>query len=691
MFSLLVKLILAPRFSMIKQKKLFPIAFAVLLSAILLAYSNHWQNDFHFDDSHTVQNNLFVRNIQNIPLFFKDCNTFSSIPSHGSYRPLVSTTLAIDYKLGEVFSGNGYQPFWYHFSMFTFFLLQVILMWLFFKKILDKVSENTPNNFIALFAVAWYSLNPVMAETINYVISRSDSLSTLFVVLAFVLYQYSSIAKKYYLYLIPVLVGALAKPTAIMFAPMLVAYHLLFEQEQNFIDFGKWKWNELLKVALPSFLLFAVVYFLIKKMEEGLFEPGGSSLFEYVITQPYIYLHYVAMFILPLQLSADTDWGTFKSLSDFGALVGLVFLLLLIAAVFITSKQKKQRPIAFGILWFLFALVPTTFVPLAEVMNDHRQFYPHVGTALALTWGLYLLFEKAWKAIPANAILLLSCLLFAAYAFGTFQRNKVWRTEETLWKDVTEKSPLNGRGLMNYGLALMARGDYAGAEKYFQRGLELWPYYSYLYINMAIVKEATRKNDEAGYYYQKGLEYGKSYPNNYYYYGKYLYNKGKKEEAIGYLQQCINMSNAQVDARYLLMDALYDTKRLEELKNLCNQTLQILPSDRKATEYLAMVNSGKSKTEILEELLSQNPSAEGYLNLSLNYYQASNYEKCIEAAQNALKLKPDYAEAWNNICSANNAMQRFKEGAAACEQALKLKPDYALAKNNLLWAKQNLK
>lgn len=676
---------------MFNNKKAFWLVAIVAFAMLIFAYSNHWNNSFHFDDSHTVENNLYVRHIQNIPLFFKDCTTFSSIPSHGSYRPLVTTTLAIDYKLGETFSGKGYTPFWFHLSTFIFFLLQSILMWFFFKKILDKVSPESPNNFISLFAVAWYSLNPVMAETINYVISRSDSISTFFVVLAFVVYQYSSKSRKYYLYLIPILIGGLAKPTAIMFAPMLMVYHLLFEQEQSLLAFGKWKWDSLLKVALPAMAVFVFVYFLIKKMEEGMFEPGGSSLFEYVITQPYVYLHYISMFLLPLQLSADTDWGTFKSLSEFGAIIGFVFLILLIATVFITSKNKKQRPIAFGILWFLFALVPTTFVPLAEVMNDHRQFFPHVGTALALTWAAYLLLQNILKRIPAAAVLVVCFLFCTAYAYGTFERNKVWLNEETLWKDVSEKSPLNGRGLMNYGLALMGRGDYVGAENYFQRGLERWPYYSYLYINMAIVKEVTGKQNEAEYYYLKGLEYGKSYPNNYYFYGKYLYKQGKKEEAIGYLQQCLKMSSAQVDARYLLMDALYETKRLEELKILCNETLDILPSDAKAKAFLELAATGKSKAEIEETALALAPTADGYLNLSLSYYQAGNYEKCIEAAQKALSIKPNYAEAWNNICSANNALGRFKEGAAACEEALKITPGYALAKNNLQWAQKNLK
>jgi len=667
------------------------VAAVIAFAALLFAYSNHWHNDFHFDDAHTVQNNIYIQSIHNIPLFFKDCKTFSSIPSHGSYRPLVSTTLAIDYWMGLTFNQNGYTPFWFHLSTFLFLIAQGVLMFFFFKKILDTASNTTPNAFIALFATAWYLLNPVSAETINYVISRSDSLSTFFVVLAFVMYQYSNASKKYLLYLIPIIIGATAKPTVIMFAPMLLVYHILFEKQTSLLDFGKWKIGEVLKFALPSFLLAILLYFFIKKMEAGMFEPGGSSLFNYALTQPYIYLHYVSMFLLPLQLSADTDWGTFKSVTDPRALVGFVFLASLIFTIFYTSKTKKYRPIAFGISWFLLALVPTTLVPLAEVMNDHRQFFPHIGTAIALTWALYLLLENIWAKIPAAATATFALLFLSSYAYGTFQRNKVWRTEETLWKDVTEKSPMNGRGLMNYGLALMARGEYAGAEQYFNRGLQLWPYYSYLYINMAIVKEAMGKADEAGAFYAKGLEYGKGYPNNYFYYGKYLYKQGKKEEAIGYLKKCLEMSDAQVEARYLLMDALYETKRLEELKQICAQTLQVLPNDTKAREYANIATTGKSKLEVMAETLKANPTPEGYLNLSLSYYEAKDFDKCIEAATQALVLKPDYPEAWNNICSAHNSANRFAEGAAACEQAIKLRPNYTLAINNLAWAKKNLK
>src|SRR6516165_4523514 len=104
-----------------------------LLALILLAtYSNHFQNSFHFDDAHTIVNNAAIRELQNIPLFFRDAATFSSLPSNQSYRPLVSTLLAIDYSLG-----HGLRPFWFHLSIFTLFVVLVLLLVLVLKHLLD--------------------------------------------------------------------------------------------------------------------------------------------------------------------------------------------------------------------------------------------------------------------------------------------------------------------------------------------------------------------------------------------------------------------------------------------------------------------------------------------------------------------------------------------------------------------------
>src|SRR5947209_10180773 len=86
---------------------------ALLLIALVAAYANHFHNSFHFDDAHTIQNNAAIRELRNIPLFFRDATTFSALPTNQSYRPLASTLLAFDYYLG-----HGLNPLWFHLSAF---------------------------------------------------------------------------------------------------------------------------------------------------------------------------------------------------------------------------------------------------------------------------------------------------------------------------------------------------------------------------------------------------------------------------------------------------------------------------------------------------------------------------------------------------------------------------------------------
>ena len=57
----------------------------------------------------------------------------------------------------------------------------------------------------------------------------------------------------------------------------------------------------------------------------------------------------------------------------------------------------------------------------------------------------------------------------------------------------------------------------------------------------------------------------------------------------------------------------------------------------------------------------------------------------------ALEKQPNYAEAYNNICTAYNNLQKYDSAAWACSKALELKSDFQLAKNNLNWAKSQLK
>ncbi|HYL75442.1 MAG TPA: hypothetical protein VEU96_14615 [Bryobacteraceae bacterium] len=75
-----------------------------------------------------------------------------------------------------------------------------------------------------------------------------------------------------------------------------------------------------------------------------------------------------------------------------------------------------------------------------------------------------------------------------------------------------------------------------------------------------------------------------------------------------------------------------------------------------------------------------------WLNLSLTYYQQHKYLESIAAAQTAVYLRPDYAEAYNNIGAAYAALHLWDPAIQADRQALRCRPDFPLARNNLAWA-----
>ena len=467
----------------------------LLVIASTIAYSDHFYNSFHFDDFHAIVNNVYIKNIRNIPLFFQDGTTFSSLPTNQSYRPVVTTTLAIDYWLG-----NGLnRTFYFHLSTFLLFLVQGACMYFLYLGIFRTSFRHEWNRYAALFAVGWYLLHPACAETINYIIARSDSLSTLFVILSFVLFIHSPMSRRFHLYLIPLAVGCLAKPVALVFAPLLFVYVHLFEENRS--------WADPFRKTLPSFAFCLILLAFIRRMDPPTWVPGGTSWYHYVITQPYVILRYFTTFFLPLDLSADTDWVPLASVADVRFVAGCLFVAALLLTAVMTARKDRLRPISFGILWFLIALLPTSLIPLAEVTNDHRVFLPYVGLVMAVSWTIALALIRWKESVPPDRAFSRwafagIAILLAIYAYGTFQRNTVWRSEETLWRDVTRKSPGNARGLMNYGLTLMEKGDYRDAEKWFAIALMKYPSYPYLHVNMGVLKAATGDRRAAERYFR---------------------------------------------------------------------------------------------------------------------------------------------------------------------------------------------
>ncbi len=640
--------------------------------AVFLVYSNHFHNAFHFDDFHSITNNVAIRSLSHIPQFFVDARASSVFPAHQAWRPLVTASLAIDYWLA-----HGYDPFYFHLSSFLWFLAVLLCAAALFRSVLDRAQPNADHFFIAWFAAAWYGLHPAMAETVNYIIQRADVISTCGVVAGLAIYARFPAWRQRGVYLLPVALGLLAKPPALIFPGILAAYLFLIEEGA-----ARDSWPRVLGRSVPALALSLVFLVLQSAFTPKSFNAGAGSAFQYLITQPYVWFRYFTSFFLPLHLSADTDLAPLSSVFRLEAIGGFLFAGFLLFSIYLAAKRPAGHPAAFGLCWFVLGLIPTSIFPLAEVENDHRMFLPFVGLSLAVSWTGYQVARRlSWNREGRIATAGAAICLLVVCAAGTRQRNQVWHTEESLWEDVTLKSPKNGRGLMNYGLARMSRGDFQGALTYFERAVAFTPNYSDLEINLGIDHGALGHDAEAERHFRRAIQLAPGDAQVHYFYGRWLKGKGRDDQAVAELRQAILINPDYLEARLLLLDSYAAQGAWSSLAPLATETLKLAPDDPEARRYAAM-----KPAQAMPARLPSAPTPETLLNLSLAAYQRNDFQSCIRFAQLALQQRRDYAEAYNNLIAAYNSLGRWDEAIAAGRQALRIKPDYQLARNNLLWA-----
>jgi tetratricopeptide (TPR) repeat protein len=79
-------------------------------------------------------------------------------------------------------------------------------------------------------------------------------------------------------------------------------------------------------------------------------------------------------------------------------------------------------------------------------------------------------------------------------------------------------------------------------------------------------------------------------------------------------------------------------------------------------------------------------SFDSHLQDSVDFYESGDFERSVQAAEEALKfLDGQSAVAYNNICIARMKLEEYEQAAAACNKALRLAPGYQRAWNNLGW------
>jgi protein O-mannosyl-transferase len=169
-------------------------------------------------------------------------------------------------------------------------------------------------------------------------------------------------------------------------------------------------------------------------------------------------------------------------------------------------------------------------------------------------------------------------------------------------------------------------------------------------------------------------------------YGDYIndsltfYTAGDYQRSLEAAQNALQLQPKSAVAYNNICAAYNQLQQFDKAVEACAQALLIQPDFEQAKNNSLRAAEGAR--------LLPAKSHDDYLTDSLTFYNAGDFQRSLEAAQSALKLQPDSAIAYNNICAAYNRLQQWDQAIAACQKALAIQPDFERAKNNLQAAQQ---
>jgi tetratricopeptide (TPR) repeat protein len=699
--------------------RLISVIFICLMGAI--AYSNSFDCSFHFDDTPNIEDNITIRNLSNVKAWWV------FYPS----RPIGYLSFALDYHFHKL------DVWGYHLVNLAIHIVNAVLVWwLVMLTMATPVMKAQPisrhKGAMALFTALLFVSHPLATQSVTYIVQRLASLATLFYLLSLALYVKGRVregnkdTRVYFYYAGSVLcaiLGMLTKEIVFTLPFALVLY------EFSFIRTDTWKFD--LKdrgVQIPVIILviFVALFFLNFSFEifnsippllnQGYDYPITAR--EYLLTQFSVILTYIRLFILPVNQNMDYDYPISHSLLEWHTLFGLLSLVgIFVAAIFLV---RRYRLISFGIFWFFLTFsVESSVIPISQnVIFEHRTYLPSIGFFLALTGVVFYFIWDRYRQVSVGVLV----LLVLTNAVLTYERNKVWKSEYSLWADCLKKSPNKPRPLYGYGNALadagnasealtyynkaiaiqprfylayenrgntrITMGDYEGAVADYEEALKINPYHASGHYNLGNALALQGKTGEATIHLKEAIRLRPEHDNAQYNLGLASMRKGNVDEAMSYFQQANRMN--PFDPETILNMGVIMARRgnLDRAMDYFVKALQIKPDypEVHTNLGLALMQKGNLDEAVMHvreaiRLMPSNP--ENYFALGKILAKKGNLDEALADYSRALHIKPDYAEAHNNMGIILARKGKLNEAISHFRQAIQIQPDYREAHNNL--------
>jgi tetratricopeptide (TPR) repeat protein len=599
----------------------------ILLLGIVI-YSNSFGCSFHFDDSQNIVNNVKIRDLWNVKAWW------GYIPS----RALCFFTFALNYHFSQ------YNVWSYHLVNLAIHLINSFLVWwltllIFSSPALKDHPLAGQKKLIALFTALLFVSHPLATESVTYIVQRLASMAAMFYLLSLTLYIKGRLTKrgnnvKYLLFagsLLSAVAAMLTKENAFTLPFAVIMTELFFFKTKkisvSFKDYRVW-----LLMGIFVVSIFIIPYF---KSPLNVFKPipphNGHiyiiTPFNYLLTQFSVIVKYIQLLFLPVNQMLDYDFPVSNHFFETRTLLSFLFLLfLIILGIFLF---KKQRVISYGIFWFfLTLLVESSIIPIDDVIFEHRTYLPSVGFFLIVSLVIFILLRGKYK--PLAFIILL--VIIGSNSWLTYERNKVWKDDLSLWSDNVSKAPNLARPACNRGIAYGELGLFDNAIADYSRAIAINPDFSDAYYNRAVAFSNLNQPDKAIADYSKAIEFEPNFAKAYYNRGnKYEYLK-QWENAISDYTRALGIDPG-IKAAYANRGIAYEyMKQWDKAIADCSRAIELDPNYNTA-----------------------------YYNRGLAYANLKQWDKAIGDYTTALEIDPNFTQAYNSREIAYRNLESMKK------------------------------
>jgi tetratricopeptide (TPR) repeat protein len=375
-------------------------------------------------------------------------------------RPVLMFSYWLNYRLW------GASPLSYHLVNVVIHCTNAGLVFLVLRRIVTMAGWPPQRAARAsLLGAVVFAIHPLQTESVSYVAGRSESLASLFLLLAYVVFLYRRNESISWLESLLILVlfaaGVKTKENAVSLAGILILTDLAWPTPFSLQGLRR-NWR-LYCLMIPGVAAAAVAVFrMLAGTTSAGFSVASFKWYQYGFTEARAIFTYIRLAVFPLGQSLDQDYATSHTITEHGAIYCIILLAALIA---VSVAWRRRYPLfCFGLLMFLIWLAPTSsIVPVDDALVERRMYLPLLGLIL-------IGFEAASRLRLSRATA--GCLLALA-GIGLvklcYDRNQLWSEPDRLLELAAAKAAYNPRPLLNFTELLIRHNRCDLAPAYLQR------------------------------------------------------------------------------------------------------------------------------------------------------------------------------------------------------------------------------